>query len=96
MVLREKQFSGNNVFSDSANVLPGKYGCFDDNTVFVQRIDIFDHDNRIGAWRQNMAGIDVKCFPPDVQRFGRSGTGAKGDFGFNGESIHCSQMKIGR
>jgi hypothetical protein len=36
---------------------------------FIQFVDIFDHDDRIGILRQDMARVDVKGIPADAARW---------------------------
>ena len=82
MVLREKQLGGDNVFSNPADILPWKCRCFDLDAFFIQFVDIFDHDDRIGILWQDMARVDVKGIPVDDKLLGCCGACAKGDFCF--------------
>ena len=60
MVDLQNRFGGNHVFAHQADVLPRRDGGINQYGRLVALIDVFDHDDRIGLFRQRIARIDRK------------------------------------
>jgi len=92
----KQKFGGDNVLPDFADMLPGKNRRFDLDAVFIQDVEMFDHDHGIGVVRQHMPGIDVECILIYLQLYGLGRIGAEGGNGGNSSTIHGGRMKMGR
>ena len=89
MVPGKKQFGCHNVFAHLSNVLPRECRGLDLNTALVQNIDVFYHDNRIGIFRHNVTGIDIKSILADDEFLWLCFTGSKGVCCFYCDPVHC-------
>ncbi len=65
MVAGEEQLGGDDILADPAHVLPGEGRRLDDDLLLVGDLDVFDHDHRVGAVGQDVAGVDEEGLPPD-------------------------------
>ena len=76
-------------------MLPGKDRCFDLNMVIIQNVEVLDHDDGVGVFREHVTGVHVECVFIDVQPYGFGRVCPECGRGSDGNTIHGGGVEVG-
>ena len=96
VILRQHQFGGHQVLAQCSNVLPGSHRSHDLHGLFVDTVNVLDHDHGVVSRWHGVAGVHPDNLRAHRQVNRRSLGGSVGVRRPNSDSVHGGGVVMGR